>query len=129
MDTHEIIGAFALALLSMLGYFLRDAHVQLKEAFRGLDRLHTEITAQNLSMANDFVRKTELREIEVSIDKFSEAIFGKIDRLSERVDDRFTQLTQRLDSKIETVATKFDTQIDSLGKDVYRQLQMKTDRI
>jgi hypothetical protein len=128
METHEILAAFGLALLGMLGYFLRDAHSQIKEAFKALENLRTDFTVQNLNIATDFVRKTELREIEVQLDKFSEALFGKIDSLSQRVDSKFELLTERLDHKIEGVTAKFEKQIDDLDKDFYTQLAKKADK-
>ena len=128
MNMLDILIPLALASLSMVSYFLKDAHTQLREAFRRVDALQIALTTSNLNMATDFVRKSELHEIEIQLDKVSEAIFGKIDRLSERVDDKFAQLTQRLDSRIENVATKFDTQIESLGKDLYRQVHLKQDK-
>lgn len=128
MDNHELFTGLSLALLAALGYFLRDAHAQIKEAFRGQAQLRADFTAQTLTVATDFVRKTELREIEVQLDKFSEALFGKIDTLSLRVDHRFEQLTDRLDAKIEGVTDKFEKQIDEMDKTIYVQLEKKQDK-
>lgn len=128
METHAILEALGLALVGMLGYFLRDAHAQIKEAFKGLEGLRKDFNQQNLDIATDFVRKTELREIEVQLDRFSEALFGKIDTLSQRVDNKFELLTERLDHKIESVTVKFEKQIDDLDKDIYNQLQKKADK-
>lgn len=129
MTTEQIVSSLAVLLISMLGYFLRDAHSRIKEAFKLMDDLQKDLNAQNLTMATDFVRKVELREIEQQLDKFSEVLFGKIDKLTVKVDDKFEQLTTRMDSKIENATSRFDTQIENVSSRFETQIKNFDDHL
>jgi len=128
MGSPEMMAGLVSLLLAVLGYFLRDAHARIKDALATIEDLRRDLNRQQLIMASDYVKRNELKEIEIKLDSFSEALFGKIDTLTQRVDHRLGMLADRVDSKVQSVQDKFDTQISEMSKNFYLQLQKKQDR-
>lgn len=115
MNNPELLASVVSLLLGILGYFLRDAHSRIKESLSTIEELRHDLNHQRLIMASDYVRRNELKEIEVKLDAFSEALFGKIDTLTQRVDHRLGVLADRVDMKIQGVQDKFEKRIDDIS--------------
>ncbi len=100
-------------MLGVLGYFLKNAHNEVKDLKIELAAQKRDFSDLSLKVATDFVRREEFEKLESSLEKLSDQLFSKFDQIADKFDQRFDQLGNKLDNQLQ---------------DVYRQIGKKADK-
>ena len=81
MDWHAGFNYAVGALATILAYFSRQFHYDLREA-------KTQISDLSLLMARDYVHKDSLAKLSDNIDRLSDILFKKLDRIEDKMDKK-----------------------------------------
>ena len=118
MDSPTLLSGLGMVLIALLGYFLRDAHAQVKETRTRMEEIEKDINGQALRMANEFVRKADLKEIELRLDNIGRELFGKMDTLFNLMGSNFKELSSKVDAKFDTLRDRMDAEFKEFDKEI-----------
>ena len=81
MDLNTIFNLLALAVGGLVLFLLRNIHGTLNELRDKDDQLQAQISLQALTVANNYISKSDFKN-------FSDAIFNKLDRIESKLDGK-----------------------------------------
>ena len=128
MDMSTLLNYVLVPIIGLLGYFLKSAHEEVRQVKAKHETLRDDFNTLSLNMANNFVNKSELAKIEVTLEKINDTMFGKLDALGCKVDAKFENLGDKIDARIDAITNKFDERMRIFSDDVYSQIRKKEDK-